>query len=89
MDNPSVSSSSNGERQPITSQLRLTFNHDTFALDVKGEAPNLETFLAMIEQAKRYFEQQLRAQAAMQLQAQLADQVKTAQIKQMISGGKA
>lgn len=87
MDNTSsTDSSSNGERKAIKSQLTLAFDHDTFALDIKGEAPSIEVFLSMIEQAKRYFEQQLRAQAAMQLQAQIARQQQDAQIKAMISG---
>lgn len=71
---------SNGERKPITSTLQMTFEHDTFALHIAGEAPSIEVFMNMIEQAKRHFEQQLRTQAAMQLQAQLAEKVKTDQL---------
>jgi hypothetical protein len=79
---------SNGERKSVTSTLTLTFEHDTFSLHVSGEAPAIDVFMAMIDQAKRHFEAQLRAQAAMQLQQQIADQVRTRGIIDRL-GGKA
>lgn len=74
----------NGERKGQVSVLTLTFDHDTFHLDVKGEAPALDTFMAMLQQAERYFETQLRAQAAMQFQAQIADRARTEQLARSI-----
>lgn len=69
----------------MQSTLTLTFDHDTFRLDVKGEGPAIETFLAMIEQAKRHFEAQLRIQAALQAQAQMAEQKRNAEIASMVT----
>jgi hypothetical protein len=70
----------NGERKPLVSTLTLTFEHDTFHLEVKGEAPRMDVFMAMLQQAERYFEGQLRAQAALQLQRQVMEQARTEQI---------
>lgn len=83
-----LNSNGNGQRKSITSTLTLTFDHDTFNLTVKGEAPSIEVFMAMLDQAKRYFETQMRVQAAMQMQAQVAQQQRDAEIKQMISRGR-
>lgn len=76
----------NGERKAIKSHLTLAFDHDTFSLEVKGEAPSIEVFLAMTAQAQRYFEQQLRMQAAVNLQAQMAQQQRDAEIARRLSG---
>jgi hypothetical protein len=70
----------------VKSTLTLTFDHDTFALDVKGEAPNHEVFLAMLEQAKRSFEAQLRLHNAMQMQQQIADQQRNQALVNKIRG---
>lgn len=70
----------------MKSTLTLTFEHDTFALDVKGEAPNHEVFMAMLEQAKRYFEAQIRLHTAMQLQQQIVDQQRSQAIVNKIRG---
>lgn len=56
------------------SKLELTFNHETFALDVGGAVVNHDCALSMLQQATRYFEGLLRAQGALQLQAQLQRQ---------------
>lgn len=70
----------------MTSTLTLTFNHDTFRLDVKGEAPALDVFLAMLAQAQREFEAQLRAQKALQLQAQINEHRTNEMIRAKIAG---
>jgi hypothetical protein len=51
--------------------MTLTFDPETFHLDVKFTGPNLDCALAMLDQAKRWFENQLRAAAAMQIQADM------------------
>jgi hypothetical protein len=51
--------------------LELTFTPDDFHLDVHFTGPNLDCALAMLAQAARWFESQLRAAAAMQIQADM------------------
>jgi hypothetical protein len=62
--------SGNGDKTAVAT-LALTFDPATFHLDVKFTGPNLDCALAMCEQARRWFENQLRAAAALQVQAQL------------------
>lgn len=56
------------------SKLVLTFNHDTFALHIEGEIANSDCALAIVQQAARYFETQLRQQAALQFGQQVDSQ---------------
>ena len=62
--------SDNGNK-PAGVHLALTFDPETFHLDVKFTGPNLDCALAMLDQARRWFENQLRAAAAMQIQADM------------------
>lgn len=54
----------NGNAARKVSRLELTLDHDSFALHIGGEIANADCALAMCHQAVRYFEQQLRQQAA-------------------------
>jgi len=65
---------SNGTPKAVTSTLQMTFDHATFHLDVKGEAPHVGVFIAMCQQALREFEAQDRAIRATQLAAQIREQ---------------
>lgn len=79
-----MSEGSNGQRVSVTSTLVLTFEHDTFKLEVKGEAPNLEVMLAIVDQAKRHLEAQLRVQHAMALQNQITEQQRNQNLSEQI-----
>ncbi len=52
-----------------SAELILTMDLDTFYLNVSGTIPTLELALAMLEQAKRHFEAQLRMIEAQQMLA--------------------
>ncbi len=52
-----------------TAELILTMDLDTFRLNVSGTVPTLELAIAILEQAKRHFESQLRMAEAQQLLA--------------------
>lgn len=78
----------NSERQSPVSTLSLRLEHDTFKLDINGEAPGITVFLAMLDMATREFEARHRQQLAMQMQAQLAEQAKAEQIRRMVSTGR-
>lgn len=54
----------NGAGTRRVSRLELTFSHDDFALHISGEIVGADCALAICQQAARYFEQQLRQQAA-------------------------
>jgi hypothetical protein len=62
--------SNNGDK-PAVATLALTFDPVTFHLDVRFTGPNLDCALAMCNQAARWFEAQLRAAHAMQIQADM------------------
>lgn len=62
--------SDNGDK-PATATLALTFDPARFKLDVKFAGPNLDCAVSMLDQAKRWFENQLRAASALQIQADL------------------
>lgn len=79
-----MSEGSNEQRVSVTSTLVLTFEHDTFKLEVKGEAPNLEVMLAIVDQAKRHLESQLRVQQAMALQNQITEQQRNQNLSEQI-----
>ena len=70
----------NGNGSGITKQelvvLELTFCPATFALRIGGNCVNADIALAMMEQARRYYEGELRKVAAMQLQQKLRDMEK-------------
>lgn len=70
----------NVERERRRSTLTLTFDHETFHLDVKGEAPSVEVFMAMLQQATRYFEAQVRLATGLQLRQQMAEQQQAAAV---------
>jgi 16S rRNA G1207 methylase RsmC len=75
--------------QPATSAARivLTFTASPWHLDIKGEVENYDVALAMLEQAKRHFEQQLRLQAAMQMQEQIIVAAENARIAAAVRTG--
>jgi hypothetical protein len=60
----------NGSK-PAGAHMELTFEPATFHLDVKFTGPNLDCALAMLDQARRWFENQLRAASAMKIQADM------------------
>ncbi len=69
------------ETHPV-GHLVLTMDLVTFQLAVKGNVPTLEMALAILAQATRFFETQLRMQAVQQVQEQRA----AAQLTQEILG---
>jgi len=71
--------------KPVVSTLNLTFTHDTFHLDIKGEAPALETFLAMLEQAKRHFEAEIKRQQVLAMQNVIAEQRRGQMLAEKVS----
>ena len=75
----------NGDRKGRVSTLALTFQHDTFHLDVKGELVNYECALAMLDQAKRFFEQQIKLQAAQELQKKLVDNARVEELMRTVA----
>ncbi len=63
-------------------QLTLTMDLVTFRLQTKGNVPTLDMALAILAQATRFFETQLRMAAVQQVQEQRA----AAQLTQEILG---
>ncbi len=69
-------------------QLTLTMDLVTFHLDVKGSVPTLDMALALLAQATRFFETQIRMQALQQVQEQRAAAVLTQEILGNLRGSK-
>lgn len=53
--------------------LTLTFTPATFRLEIGGNCVNADIALAAMEQARRYFEGELRKIAAIRMQQELRD----------------
>ncbi len=79
MDNGDKSRGSTGTGE-WTDELTLHFNSTTMRLHLSGHITSIDHALAMLAQATREYERQLRTQQAMQLQADLAQQARDAQI---------
>lgn len=73
------------EKKP-PAYIVLTLSVDPWHLDIKATVENMDAALAALDQAKRYFEQQLRIQAAAQFQQQAADAARTQQILNQVKG---
>lgn len=68
MDNGNGGNGVQGEKVAV---LQLSFTPRTFKLDIGGSVENIDIALAMLEQAKRHFEGELRAMKALQLQQRM------------------
>lgn len=66
--------------------MSLIFDAATFALTIDFKGPNLDCALAMLQQAERTFEAQLRAAHAVQLRQQMAEQEQNARIAAQVRG---
>jgi len=58
----------------------LHFDRATMRLHISGQVHSIDTALSMLAQATREYERQLRAQHALQLQAELRQAAQDAQI---------
>ncbi len=61
-------------------QIVLTFTASPWHLDIKATVENYDLALAMLDQARRWFEGQLRVQAALELQEQMRVAAENARI---------
>jgi hypothetical protein len=66
--------------KPAVATMALTFDPAGFQLRVDFKGPNVECALAMLAQATRWFEAQLRAAQALQIQADMRRQAEDAAI---------
>lgn len=66
-------SDGNGIERRNVVVLQLTFEPATFRLEIGGNCVNADVALAAMEQARRYYEGELRKIQAMQMQQQLRD----------------
>jgi hypothetical protein len=73
--------------QKLTATMTLEMDLLTHTLKVTGDAPNIDTYLAMLQQATRTLELQARAQAVAQLQQQAKDAQLTEAVRRSINGG--
>ena len=89
MDNANPTRKDNGVESKAVNTIILAFTSDPWHLDIKATVENYDQALAMLDQARRWFETQLRAQAALQLQQQMAEQARAAQIAASMRGGRA
>jgi hypothetical protein len=64
----------------FTDRLIIDFNRDTFAMAVGGQVFSHDVMLAMIEQAKRNIEKEVRKAQALELQKELAELARDRQI---------
>ena len=71
-----------------TDTLTLHFDRTTHRLHLSGEVHNVDVALAMLAQATREYERQLRAQHAIQLQAELAQAARDQQIADAMRRGR-
>jgi hypothetical protein len=71
-----------GERPNGTQKLTITFTPETFALHVDLNVMNADCALAMLEQAKRWVEKQIRLASLVEAQNALAQNARDAQIAQ-------
>jgi hypothetical protein len=71
----------------VTATLTLRMDMLTHTLNVEGDGPNLDTYIAMLDQAKRTLELQARAQAVAQIQQQVKDAQLTEAVRRSINGG--
>jgi len=62
------------ERQGVV-VLTLTFTPATFRLEIGGNCVNADIALAVMAQARRYYEGELRKVAALRMQQELRDMV--------------
>lgn len=86
MDDGNPTRKDNGKGEHYT-QLVLTLDVlPTWHLHIGGNIENADVAVAMLDQAKRYFEAQLRAAQAMQLQRQMAEQAENARIAAAVRG---
>lgn len=78
--------SNNGANEkPHYTQLVLTLEVlPTWHVHIGGNIENADVALAVLHQAVRYFESQLRAQAALQLQEQLRTAAENARIAEAL-----
>jgi hypothetical protein len=60
--------------------LELTFTPATFRLEIGGNCVNADIALAAMEQARRYYEGELRKAQAMRMQQELAQIVQEQQV---------
>lgn len=77
-----MSSDGNGngvERRSVV-VLQLTFEPATFRLDIGGNCVNADVALAMLDQAKRAYEHELRKLAALRMQQELHEMAQNAQV---------
>jgi hypothetical protein len=61
----------NGVEHEKVAVLQLTFTPSLFRLEIGGSVENFDMALAMLEQAKRHFEGELRKANAIALQQQM------------------
>lgn len=77
----------NGNGKPATTAtLTLTLDLLTYHLDIKGEGPSNDCFMAMLAQAQRYFDAQNRLQLAAHFQQQAREQAENAKIAALVRG---
>jgi hypothetical protein len=65
----------------------LAFTADPWKLDIKATVQNYEMALAMLDQARRWFQAQVQAQHAMQIAQQLAESANNERIASLIRNG--
>lgn len=70
----------NGVERVQAVVLQLTFYPATFRLEVGGNCVNADVAMAMLDQAKRAYEHELRKLAAMRMQQELQEMAQNAQV---------
>lgn len=72
----------NGQAQPPTSSMELVLKFDatTFELQIAGSVLNWDAAAAIVAQAQRYIDVQLRLISAQRFQAQAAENVRVQKI---------
>lgn len=88
MDDGNPTRSDNGHAGTSCGRIVLTFTASPWHMDIKATVENYDQALAMLDQARRWFEGQLRAQAALELQRQMADNARTAAIADSVRRGR-
>ena len=74
--------------EALIDELVLTFDRGDGTVKITGRTINLEVALDMCQRGVRFFETQLRIQAAAALQQQQADQVRVNELLNRTRGGR-
>jgi hypothetical protein len=85
MDNPTRHDGGASPNEVAT--VTLTFTPATWHLDIKAKVGNFDMALAMLDQARRWFEARVRARDSIQIAQELAQQERDMQIAAAVRNG--